>query len=279
LSLKPAPPNSGIVFSRTDLNGAYVKAELARIDFSALQLATTLRDGDVVVQTTEHLLSALYGMGIDNCLVTLDGSEVPIMDGSSAPFLALIEKAGIRSQAVARKILKVEKPFHFEWEGKTVSVTPDSGFRISYEIQFDHPMIRRQRKTVAFNRTYYENEIAPARTFGFLQDIDYLKSLGLIKGGSLDNAVVLDGERILNEGLRFNDEFVAHKILDMVGDLAVSGYRFQGHFTAYKAGHETHARFLQAFLEAEDCYSVVIPTRERTVAGAPALINPIPGMI
>jgi len=258
LKLKPAAPNSGVVFVRTDLNGAFVKACPANIDFNALQLATTLRNGDVIVQTTEHLMSALCSMKVDNLIVELDGPEVPIMDGSASPFLILLEEAGIRRQAVAAKTLKVTKPFRFEMDGKTVAVEPAEDYRISYEIHFDHPLIRRQRKTLAFNTASYESEIAPARTFGFLKDINYLKSRGLARGGSLENAVVLDGDRILNESLRLHDEFVSHKILDMMGDLAVAGYRFQGHFTAYKAGHEMHARFLTALLEAQDCWELVV---------------------
>jgi UDP-3-O-[3-hydroxymyristoyl] N-acetylglucosamine deacetylase len=207
--LQPAAPDTGIVFSRTDLGGATVKAEPANIDYSALQLATTLRKGDVEIRTTEHLLSALYGMGVDNCLIEINGPEVPIMDGSSAPFLVLIEEAGIRTQPAPRKTLVITKPFHFEWNGKSISVTPHRSYKISYEINFDHPLIQRQTKTAEIGVAYYESEIAPARTFGFLKDINYLKSQGLVLGGSLDNAIVLDGERMLNESLRLSDEFVS----------------------------------------------------------------------
>lgn len=256
MSLKPAPPNSGIVFSRTDLGGAAVRAHIANVDFTALQMATSLKREGVVVQTTEHILSALYGMGVDNLLVELDGPEVPIMDGSSAPFLVLIEESGLKRQAVAKTVLKVERPFSFKMDGKKLAVEPAQDFRISYEIGFDHPMIRRQKKTVVVDASLYETQIAPARTFGFLKDVNYLKSRGLIRGGSLENAIVLDGDRILNEGLRLSDEFVSHKILDLIGDLALGGYRLQGHFKASKAGHEVHARFLQALLQTPECYSL-----------------------
>ena len=257
MKLKPAMPNSGIVFVRTDLNGALVKADMKHIDFAALQLATTLRDGEVVVQTTEHLLSALYGMGVDNVTVELDGPEVPIMDGSAAPFMVLLEEAGIKQQVAPRKVLQIKKAFSFVKDGKMVAVKPGTGFQIDYEIDFDHPMIGRQVKSVQVDDRLYENEIAPARTFGFLKDLTYLKSLGLIQGGSLDNAVVLDDERILNKSLRAKDEFVSHKILDMVGDLAVAGYRFEGHFSAAKAGHEMHALFLQALLASPEHYRII----------------------
>ena len=191
------------------------------------------------------------------------------MDGSAAPFLVLVEEAGLRSQAVPRKVLKIVKPFRYQSQGKSMSAEPGTQFSVSYEIHFDHPLIRSQRKTVVLDSTGYENQIAPARTFGFLKDVNYLKSKGLIRGGSLENAVVLDGDRILNESLRFKDEFVSHKILDMVGDLAIGGYRLQGHFRAEKAGHEVHALFLKALLAADDCYRIVTEKAE-TEAAVPA---------
>lgn len=255
MHLKPAPPNTGIVFLRTDLSGASVCAHLDNVDFNALQLATSLRTDEMTVQTTEHLLSAFYGMGVDNAVVELDGAEVPIMDGSAEPFLLLIEEAGIRQQAAYRKTLRIEKAFTFEMSGKSIEVLPCEEYRVSYEINFDHPLIRTQRKRVVINSGHYETGIAPARTFGFLKDVNFLKSIGLIKGGSLENAVVLDGDHILNESLRLNDEFVSHKILDLVGDLSLCGYRLQGHFHVRRAGHEVHAHFLRALL-ASDCFSI-----------------------
>ena len=256
MTLRPAPPNTGVVFVRTDLGGASVRAHLDQVDFKMLQMATTLRQDDWVIQTTEHLMSALFGRGVDNCIVELDGAEVPIMDGSAAPFLLLIDEAGLKQQWAPRRELVITHPFSFEWQGKTLSVVPCKEFKVSYEIKFDHPLIRTQSKTVVINSLRYDRHVAPARTFGFLRDVNYLKSLGLIKGGSLENAVVLDGDRILNESLRFKDEFVTHKILDLVGDFALSGFRLRGHFTASKAGHEVHAHFLRALL-ASDCYTIV----------------------
>ena len=270
MALKPALPNTGIVFMRTDLDGAAVKADITHIDFSALQMATTLRKGEVVVQTTEHLMSALYAMGVDNVVVELSGAEVPIMDGSAEPFLLLIEEAGIRRLHVPRKQLRVVRPFSFTHQGKTIEARPAADFRISYEISFDHPLIRTQKKTVVVDSDQYTDQVAPARTFGFLKDVNYLKSLGLIRGGSLENAVVLDGERILNGSLRLDDEFVSHKILDMVGDFAVCGMRLKGHFTAHLAGHEVHALFMRALL-ASDCVAVDTEAAEAPAAYAYAL--------
>lgn len=267
LTLKPAAPNTGVVYCRTDLGGTSVKTCVENLDFNALQLATTLRKDDAVIQTIEHLQSALFSYGVDNIIVEIDGAEVPIMDGSSAPFLVLLEEAGLKQQRVAAKMLKVTKPFEFEADGKRVWVQPASDFRISYEIVFDHPLIRNQQKTVVVGSSHYENQIAPARTFGFLRDVNYLKSKGLVRGGSIDNAIVLDGDRMLNESLRLDDEFVSHKILDFIGDLSVSGMRLQGHFHGYKAGHEMHAKFLQALLAAQECYEIVELEPEATSSG------------
>ena len=277
MKLKPAPPNTGLVFIRTDLDGASVKACPKHIDFNALQMATTLRKDKVLIQTTEHLLSAFYASGIDNAFIELDGPEVPIMDGSATPFLVIIEEAGIKTQKVQRTYLKIEKSFRFEWEGKSLEVSPSNEFRISYAIDFDHPLIRQQEKTVTVDDHLFEAEIAPARTFGFLKDVNYLKSKGLIRGGSLDNAVVLDGDRILNESLRLHDEFVSHKILDLIGDLAVGGYRFRGHFKANRAGHEVHARFLKALLENPQCYSLTYESEPQPQTAASSVTEALAG--
>lgn len=261
LALKPAPPNTGIVYVRTDLNGESVKLAIENVDFNALQLATALRRDQVVVQTIEHLQSALFSLGVDNLFIELDGAEVPIMDGSSTPFLVLLEEAGIKKQSVPAKVLKITKSFEFEADGKRVWVHPANDFRISYEIRFDHPLIKNQEKTVIVGDASYENQIAPARTFGFLRDVNYLKSKGLVRGGSIDNAIVLDGDRMLNESLRLKDEFVSHKILDFIGDLSVAGMRLEGHFFGYKAGHEMHAKFLRELLQATSCYEIVTKTQ------------------
>jgi len=270
MTLKPAAPNTGIRFVRTDLAGVTIKACVENIDFGALQLATTLVADGAAVHTVEHLLSALYAVGINNLIVELDGAEVPIMDGSAAPFLVLLEEAGLKKQPVAAKLIRVLKPFSFSLGEKRVEIKPGNDLSVSYEIDFDHPLIRRQCKTVKVSHAFYENQIAPARTFGFLRDVNYLKSKGLIKGGSLENAVVLDGDRVLNDSLRFPDEFVTHKILDLIGDFSVAGFRLQGHVTAYKAGHEIHAHFMRAFLAARDCYEIVQPTLDEEAWSVPS---------
>lgn len=276
MRLAPAAPNSGVRFVREDLGGLSVKAHIDFVDFSNLQLATTLRDGDCVVQTTEHLMSALYAKGVDNATVYLNSAEVPIMDGSAAPFLYLIEEAGVSRQAVARRELVVRKRFEFEWQGKRVVVEPAHDYQVSYEIEFDHPLIRRQSKTLVVSAKNYDRQIGMARTFGFLRDVNALKKMGLIRGGSLDNAIVLDGDRVLNEGLRSHDEFVSHKILDFVGDLALSGLRFRGKFTAFKAGHEVHAKFLRALLDCAAAYEIVdSPVRLQGPAPVGSSLSPV----
>jgi len=264
IQLQPAAPNSGIVFVRKDLEGKTITVCPENVDESRLQLATTLQENGAIVQTTEHLLSALYSLGIDNVTVILDGPEVPIMDGSAAPFIYLIEQAGIKTQKVARKVLRITKPFHFEKDGKTVSVKPSSQFKVNYKISFAHPMIGIQNKAITVDVDEYKRGVSNARTFGFLSDVNQLKKMGLIKGGSVDNAIVLDGTDILNGSLRSQDEFVAHKILDFIGDLAVCGLRLEGEFSAFKAGHEVHALFLKALLSAQDCYEVVVASEVNT---------------
>lgn len=235
---------------RSDLANLEIPARIGRVDFRSLQLATSLVEGSARVQTTEHLLAALYACGVDNAVLELDGAEVPIMDGSAAPFLFLIEEAGLKRQAAERKILTITRPFHFEHGGKTLSAYPCETFRITYHIHFDHPLIQSQQKTVEVNPGEFEKEVGKARTFGFLKDVQALKKLGLVQGGSMDNAIVLDGDRMLNASLRQKDEFVSHKILDCVGDLALCGTRLAGHFVAHRAGHEVHARFLAALLDS-----------------------------
>ncbi|MCB1041647.1 MAG: UDP-3-O-acyl-N-acetylglucosamine deacetylase [Acidobacteria bacterium] len=257
MRLAPASPNTGVTFVRTDLNGQSVRAHIDHVDFKNLQLATVLKNGSCVVQTTEHLLSALYAKGIDNVIVYLNGAEVPIMDGSASPFLYLIEEAGIKRQAVARKELIIKKEIRFEKDGKWVVAKPAAAYRVTYEIEFDHPLIRHQKKTVTVTSSNYDSDVARARTFGFLNDVNALKKMGLIRGGSLENAIVLDSDGVLNEGLRSADEFVSHKILDLVGDFSLCGHRIRGAFHAHKAGHEIHAMFMRYLLQNQDAYEIV----------------------
>ncbi len=270
MRLTPAPPNSGVTFVRTDLGGLSVKADIKHVDFSCLQLATVLKQGECVVQTTEHLMSALYAKGVDNVTVYLDGGEIPIMDGSASPFLYLIEEAGLQRQAVARREMVIRKAFEFSDRGRSVIAKPARDYRVTYEIEFDHPLIRHQKKTCSLGSNTYDSQIARARTFGFLSDVNTLKKMGLIRGGSLENAIVLDGDSVLNEGLRSHDEFVSHKILDFVGDMAMCGMRIRGAFHAIKAGHEVHARFLTALLAESSAYDVVEMTADEEVVSAQA---------
>jgi len=274
MQLKPAAAGTGIVFVRTDLDGVRIPATVDYVDFQALKLATSLRSGDVKIQTIEHLMSAFYGRGVDNAVVEIDGPELPIMDGSAEPFLILIDEAGIKELAAPKHALRIVKTFRFEYDGKCVVARPSKDFKITYEIEFDHPLIRRQRKTVTVRPGNYERQIARARTFGFLKDVNALKKLGLARGGSLDNAIVLDGDRMLNDSLRYDDEFVSHKILDFVGDLALSSMTLRGHFEAERAGHEVHARFLRALLAEPQYYTVnVAETVESGTTMIPARLG------
>jgi UDP-3-O-[3-hydroxymyristoyl] N-acetylglucosamine deacetylase len=257
LSIKGAPADTGLVFVRSDLDNLEIPVNLENVDFAMLKLATTLRKDGAMVQTTEHVLSALYGAGIDNAFITVDGPEVPIMDGSAEPFYQLIEEAGVRTLTKPRQVMRITKAFSFEQGGKRCWVEPSKDFKVSYEIDFDHNAIGNQQMSMSLNARAYSDQVASARTFGFMHEVNYLKSKGLIKGGSTENAIVLDESGIVNGDLRFNEEFVAHKILDYIGDLAVAGMQFQGHFSGYKAGHEMHALFLQALLENPDHFEVV----------------------
>lgn len=266
LSIEGARAGTGLVFRRSDLNNLEIPVKLANVDFSKLKLATTLRIGDAMVQTTEHVLSALYAAGIDNAYINVDGPEVPIMDGSAAPFYKLIEEAGIKTLTKVRKVIRITKAFSFEMGEKRCWVEPSDRFQVSYEIDFAHASIGNQKKSVTMDGRTYSNQVAAARTFGFMHEVDYLKSKGLIKGGSTENAIVLDQKGVVNGNLRQQDEFVAHKILDYIGDLAVAGTAFQGHFHGYKAGHETHALFLQALLQSPEHYEVVTADRVEIAA-------------
>lgn len=257
LSIMGAPADTGLVFRRSDLEDTFIPVSLDHLDFKRLQLATTLRKDGAVVQTTEHVLSALFAAGIDNAIITIDGPEVPIMDGSAAPFYKLIEEAGVRQLPTARKVLRITKSFSFEMNGKRCWVEPAENFKVSYEIDFKHASIGNQKKSMTMDARAYSKQVAPARTFGFTHEVNHLKSIGLIKGGSTENAIVLDETGVVNGDLRLSDEFVAHKILDYIGDLAVAGIALQGHFHGYKAGHEMHALFLQALMQSPDHYEVV----------------------
>ncbi len=256
LTVKPAPADSGICFQRLDLAGdAVINASMHRVSDTAL--ATTLGQGDVLVSTTEHLLAALSGLDIDNVLVELDNDELPIMDGSAAPFVHLLKK-NRKVQKVDRLMMKITKSMTFQDGDIEVTVKPFDGFKVTSNIVFDHPVIDSQSYTVNVNFETFAEEIASARTFGFLEQVEYLRANGKALGGSLDNAIVIDRDGVINaEGLRFGDEFARHKILDVIGDLALLGCPLLGHVIATRAGHTQHVAFMKMLAENQECWQLV----------------------
>jgi UDP-3-O-[3-hydroxymyristoyl] N-acetylglucosamine deacetylase len=246
---RPAPAGHGIVFRRMDRRGARIPA---RVDSaSTFDYATTLSSGGVSVGTVEHVLSAAYGEGLDNCMIELDGPEVPIVDGSALPFVRLFHAAGFERLDVAVERLLVSEPVEVSRDGRGVSFRPDGpGLTITYEIDFPHPVVGHQELTVAIRPEEYSTRIAPARTFGFARDVEAMRARGLARGGSLHNAVVLDDTGVLSGPLRFRDEFVRHKVLDLVGDLALLGAVLDGHIHARRAGHALHIEFARALAAA-----------------------------
>ena len=217
---------------------------------------------------TEHLLSAVYALGIDNLLVELDGPELPIMDGSAAPFVYLLHEAGSRAQSEKRRYLRIRKPVFVGKDDKSMAIYPADEFRLSYTIRFHHPLVGYQTATFVMKPERYATDIAPARTFCFLRDVEALRQKGLALGGSLDNAVVLDDVSFLNDKLRFEDEFVRHKVLDAIGDLALLGLPILGHVVAYRAGHALHSELVSRLLESPEAWDV------ETLAGDSALTPP-----
>ncbi len=257
MMLRPAEPGTGIVFHRID-GETVVSIEARSQNVVDTRLATVLGCGDTRISTVEHLLAALSAYGIDNLHIDIDGSEVPIMDGSAAPFASLIEEAGLRNLPQSRKFLAIRKPITVIDGEKRASIIPSRFFRVTFDIAFQHPCIALQQRSVKVSAEGFRRELAPARTFGFLRDVEQLKAAGLARGGSLDNAIVVDDERILNpEGLRFQDEFVRHKILDSIGDLSLLGYSLLGHVRAYKAGHDINHQLVEKILSAPECWQLV----------------------
>lgn len=250
MRLVPAPPDTGIVFRRTDAG-----VELRALWTNTVETArcTMLSDGEgTTVGTVEHLMAALAGAAIDNAVVELDGPEVPIMDGSAAPFVSRIERAGVVAQDAPRRAIKILKPVAIAADGATASLCPDRGFSMSFEIDYDNPLIGRQDMSMTVDPGSFKHELSRARSFGLLDEVDRLRAAGLARGGSLENAVVVDGDRVLNRGgLRYADEFVRHKLLDAIGDLYLAGAPILGHFCGVRSGH-THNRLLLAALFADD---------------------------
>lgn len=259
MTLRPAEANSGIVFRRTDLDAsAQIKAHPEQVGDTTL--STTLVQGDVRVSTIEHLMSAIAGLGIDNAIIELSADEVPIMDGSAGPFVFLIQSAGIQELDAAKKFIRIKKPVLVQDEDKWARFDPYEGFKVSFSIEFDHPMFDSgsQNAVVDFSSTSFVKEVSRARTFGFMRDIEFLRSNDLALGGSLDNAVVLDDYRVLNSGgLRYDDEMVRHKILDAIGDLYLLGHSLVGSFTGFKSGHELNNRLLRALVADQSAWETV----------------------
>ncbi|ERI54135.1 UDP-3-O-acyl-N-acetylglucosamine deacetylase [Pseudomonas sp. NPDC077186] len=259
LTLKPAPVDSGIVFRRTDLDPVVEIRALAG-NVGETTMSTTLVNGDVKVDTVEHLLSAMAGLGIDNAYVELSASEVPIMDGSAGPFVFLIQSAGLQEQDAPKKFIRILREVTVEEGDKRATFVPFDGFKVSFEIDFDHPVFRNrtQSASVDFSSTSFVKEVSRARTFGFMRDIEFLRSQNLALGGSVENAIVVDEYRVLNEdGLRYEDEFVKHKILDAIGDLYLLGNSLIGEFRGFKSGHALNNRLLRTLIEQTDAWEMV----------------------
>lgn len=256
MTLRPAPENTGYIFVRTDLDDFEIPASVEYI--SHCSYATTLMRRGVVLSTCEHLLSALRGAGVDNSFIDLDSIEIPIMDGSSEDFIELIAKAGVVEQESPRHILRILERVEYEQGDRKMSIEPAENYEIDCVIDFPHPFIERQTLNFVFKNGSFGREIASARTFGFTHEIDMLRKANLALGGSLDNAIVLTPDGMLNETpLRFDDEFVRHKILDIIGDFALLGMHIEGKITAVKSGHSVHASLMSKLLKAEHAWEIV----------------------
>ena len=259
MTLRPAAVNTGIIFRRTDLDPV-VEVPAFATHVGDTSMNTTLEQDGVRVSTVEHLMSAFAGLGIDNAYVDLSNAEVPIMDGSAGPFVFLIQSAGIEEQSAAKRFIGVLEPVEVRRDDKWARIDPYDGFRVSFKIDFNHPVFRSHQSfaSVDFSTTSYLKEIARARTFGFMRDIEMLRERNLVLGGSMDNAVVLDDYRVLNEdGLRYEDEFVKHKVLDAIGDLYLLGHGLIGAFSGYKSGHELNNLLLRDLLAQPSAWEEV----------------------
>ena len=270
LRISPAPANTGIIFKRTDLDGFTIEAESRHV--ARVSYATSLMKKGVLISTTEHLLSALAGLGVDNAVVEIDNLELPIMDGSALPFVKLIRAAGLRPQRARRVYAKIRQPLEIVDGVKRIAIYPSDTFRISYAIAFPHPVIGAESLDFIPSAGNYADEIAPARTFGFLEEVEMLLKSGLVKGGSLENVVVLNREGVMNpEGLRFPDEFCRHKILDLIGDISLLGHPLIGHVVADRAGHAMHAQLVSQLLRQKRCWTLTThPESVSKVPVAPA---------
>jgi UDP-3-O-[3-hydroxymyristoyl] N-acetylglucosamine deacetylase len=272
LSLKPAPPDSGIRFRRSDLGGLEVPATVEHV--GGITLATGLTRDAAKVDTVEHLLSALVSLGVDNVVIELSSAEVPIMDGSAAPFVYLIHEAGVKRLPTPRRYLKVLRPIALSQGDKRIALYPSDHFKVTYSIAFDHPLLRHQSRTVRITEESFVDDIAPARTFGFLKEVEMMRQRGLALGGSLENAIVIGDTAVLNNALRFDDECVRHKILDVIGDMALVGHPIIGHLVAHRGGHALHTRFAAQVLAEPEAWTLVEAPADAAPADA-AVVLPV----
>ena len=258
LTLKPAPEDTGIVFYRVDLETP-VEIKATPESVTETVMSTTIESNGTKISTVEHLMSAFAGMGVDNAYVELSTHEVPIMDGSAAPFVFLLQSAGIAEQSKPKQFIRIKKPLEVRDGDKWVRLEPFNGFKVTFTIDFDHPIFKNsiQKATVDFSTTSFIKEVSRARTFGFMDDLETLRKAGLARGGSFDNAIVMDSFNILNDdGLRYKDEFVKHKILDAVGDLYLLGHSLIGAFSAHKSGHALNNQVLRKLMAQEDAWEL-----------------------
>ncbi len=253
--LKPAPRDSGIIFHRVD-RMAVIRSHIGSVTDTAF--ATTLGDGTVKIKTVEHILAALSGLGIDNLIIEVDGPEIPILDGSSTELVSIILQGGIAKQGKKMPYMRIIKPVIMDDGHAEIAILPYEGRKITFRIHFNHHLLGEQNLSVELNEETFIREVAPARTFGFLKDVQYMMANGLAKGGSLNNAIILGDDGVLNSsGLRFKDEFVRHKILDSMGDFSLIGFPIYGHILSNKAGHSTNLRFMRKLISCPECWEIV----------------------
>ncbi|MCS6785690.1 MAG: UDP-3-O-acyl-N-acetylglucosamine deacetylase [Thiobacillaceae bacterium] len=278
LVLRPAQPDTGIVFHRLDVEPP-VDIPVAPERVTDTRLCSTIERGGVKIATVEHLMSALAGLGVDNIHIDLSGPEVPILDGSAAPFVYLLQSAGLQEQEALKRYIRVKRTVRVEDGDKWAELSPHEGFRLSFRIDFDHPVLARSARAVSidFAQHAYVKELSRARTFGFMRDVEHLRSVGLARGGTLDNAVVMDDYRVLNEeGLRYADEFVKHKVLDAIGDLYLAGHPLIGAYAAYKSGHGLNNRLLRALIADNSAWEWAVFPEAAATPRAILNLHPLP---
>ncbi len=278
MTLLPAVADQGIVFIRADLpERPEIPARLENVSCSVL--ATTLATGKVSVGTVEHILAALSGSGVDNLTIEVNGPELPIMDGSAAPFLLMINAVGTKPLGRSRQFIRIKKPIRVSQGDRTIEIKPSESTKVSCSIEFDHPLLQNQEMSVDLNPSDFGLEISRARTFGFLDDAEALRRAGLAQGGNLDNVIVIDRFKVLNAGgLRFEDEFVRHKILDMIGDLSLLGKPILGHVSAYKTGHSLNHQMVREIQASPDCWELVCPGQDTEPAFSTPAVSRLEGM-